>query len=508
MKLTDEQKAIIAHHGNARIKAGAGTGKTSTLLKYALSRPNKKILYIAYNRSVKDEALYKFKKAGIRNVQIETAHSLAYKDFDVKTKFKLHKDGGHKPFDLLNMDEIKNISKTDSRYGLILSKHVLACMNLFCNSSAIYLSDIDYLDTIQDETAKNFVRGNYDNINHLVSVIMNKMLKGQSDISHDAYLKYWQLSKPRLDYDIILFDEGQDASPVMLEAFLNQDHATKIIVGDEHQQIYSFRSAVNSLNHVDYPEFYLTNSFRFPQNIADTAMQAINLKTLLDIDVSNVKIVGLGTESTTNNLSATLARNNLTLLIAAIEAVFTDNIDNIYFEGNLSSYTYMKQGGNLYDILNLSQEKHTSIKDPFISTFKSMAELEEYQETTSDQDIKLMTNIVKKYGGKLSYYLTNLKKHQVEKQESEMIFSTVHKAKGMEYKNVTLCEDFITKDKILELLNPTESTTIKPKKQTMHDTEALKPLPPADPDKIAEEINILYVAITRTQESLVFTEFD
>lgn len=490
MKHTGEQNLIIAHHGNARVRAGAGSGKTSTLRAYALSRPNKKILYIVYNRSAKDEALYKFRQAGIRNVRIETAHSLAYKGFDVKNKFTLHKDGGHKPYDLVNMDEVKKITRSDSRYGLILSKHVLACMSMFCNSSASFLSEIDYINTIQDEAAKNFVKGNYDNINHLVSIIMSKMLKGQIDMSHDAYLKYWQLSKPRLDYDTILFDEGQDASPVMLKTFLDQERATKIIVGDEHQQIYSFRSAVNSLNQVDYPEFYLTNSFRFPQNIADTAVQALKLKALLDIDVTNVRMTGLGTANNNNNLSATLARNNLTLLGAAIEDVFTNGVDNIYFEGNLSSYTYMKQGGNLYDILNLSQEKYSSIKDPFISTFKNIAELEEYQEATSDQDIKLMTNIVKKYGGKLSYYLTNLKKHQVEKHDAQMIYSTVHKAKGMEYENVTLCDDFITKDTILELLDPEKNDG------------------DIDVDKIAEEINILYVAITRAQSNLSAPDFD
>lgn len=489
---TDEQKLIVGHDDNARIKAGAGTGKTSTLISYALSHHNKRILYIAYNRSVKDEAIYKFKKAGIRNVRIETAHSLAYKDFSVKTKFKLHKDGGCKPFELSNMTEIKNITRGDSRYCLILSKHVLACMSHFCNSSADYLSEIDYINTIEDEAAQNFVKGNIDNINYLVSLIMSKMLKGDIDMSHDAYLKYWQLSKPKLDYDIILFDEGQDASPVMLATFLNQDHATKIIVGDEHQQIYSFRSAINSLNHVDYPEFYLTNSFRFPQHIADTAMRALNLKTLLDIDVSGIKLTGLGDPSKANNLSATLARNNLTLLVSAIEAVFENNVTGIYFEGNLSSYTYMKTGGNLYDILNLSQEKHTSIKDPLISTFKSMAELEEYQEATSDNDIKLMTNIVKKYGTKLSYYLTNLKKHQVEKQDAKMIFSTVHKAKGMEYRNVTLCDDFINREIITGLLNP----------------DIIEDKLPADPAKIAEEINILYVAITRTQDYLNAPDFE
>lgn len=32
---------------------------------------------------------------------------------------------------------------------------------------------------------------------------------------HDAYLKLYQLSGPELSYDCILFDEAQDANPVV-----------------------------------------------------------------------------------------------------------------------------------------------------------------------------------------------------------------------------------------------------------------------------------------------------
>lgn len=533
-KLTHEQEAIIEHQGNARIKAFAGTGKTSTLVEYSKPRHDSKILYIAYNRSVKDEAKHKFKKACINNVRIETAHSLAYQDFDVRNKFKLHKNGGCKPLDLLNMSEIKRLIKGDTRYGLILSKHILAYMSLYCNSAVKFIGEIDYISTIQDETAKKFVKSNLQYIRYFVNLIMNKLLTGEMDMSHDAYLKFWQLSKPRLDYDIILFDEGQDASPVMLETFLNQDHAVKIIVGDEHQQIYSFRSAINSLNQVDYPEFYLTNSFRFPQHIADTAMKAINLKTLLNIDVSNFKLTGLGNKQSTNHMAATLARNNLTLLNAAIETVFEKNVQSIYFEGNLTSYTYMREGGNLYDILNLLQEKHSIIKDPLIATFKNIEELEEYQEATNDHEIMLMANIVKKYKGSLGYYLSNLKKCQVEKHKAEMIFSTVHKAKGMEYKNVTLCDDFIDRQSILELIEspPANLTTVSKtdkyeisvRSTTIDDpiiqhllkggklhhnhckggliVTPLNDKPIVDPNQLAEEINILYVAVTRAQDYL------
>ena len=88
------------------------------------------------------------------------------------------------------------------------------------------------------------------------------MNKGEIEITHDFYLKKFQLSNPVLYYDYILFDEGQDASPAMLDVFLKQQ-ATKVIVGDTHQQIYGWRFAVNSLEQVDFTTYHLSTSFRF-----------------------------------------------------------------------------------------------------------------------------------------------------------------------------------------------------------------------------------------------------
>lgn len=45
---TTEQQAVIDSRGRlVAVDAFAGTGKTSTLVQYALARPNKRILYMA-----------------------------------------------------------------------------------------------------------------------------------------------------------------------------------------------------------------------------------------------------------------------------------------------------------------------------------------------------------------------------------------------------------------------------------------------------------------------------
>jgi len=60
---TFEQKEIIRQvlkEERLKIKAFAGSGKTSTLKMVAEAYPDKKFLYLAFNRRIADEALEKF----------------------------------------------------------------------------------------------------------------------------------------------------------------------------------------------------------------------------------------------------------------------------------------------------------------------------------------------------------------------------------------------------------------------------------------------------------------
>jgi F-box protein 18 (helicase) len=108
------------------------------------------------------------------------------------------------------------------------------------------VQDVNYLETVSDTKAKVFVKTFYKFIEAQVRKFLAKMDSGEIEVTHDFYLKKFQLQTQSLPFDYILFDEGQDASPAMLDIFLKQP-AVKVIVGDTHQQIYSWRYAVNSL---------------------------------------------------------------------------------------------------------------------------------------------------------------------------------------------------------------------------------------------------------------------
>ncbi len=117
---------------------------------------------------------------------------------------------------------------------------------------------------------------------------------------------------------------------------------------------------------------------------------------------------------------------------------------------------------------------------------KDFNDLEEYVKKTEDVELGLMMEIVLEYGNDIPDIIDEIKLKHVdndEKAKAQMIFSTVHRCKGLEYDVVHLVNDFINEEKV-----------IKNKLET--------DLNPALLPKVNEEINLLYVAITRTRNRL------
>lgn len=489
MQLTPEQQDIIQSSGNIKINAVAGSGKTTTVIEYAKTRSaSARILYLAFNKSVKLEATKKFAEKGLRNVKVETAHSLAFKHIVFKHNYKV-KALGYKTNEIA---EILNLQATGEKHAqYIVANHINKFVAYFCNSDVQKVQDLNYLDTITDAKAATFVKTFYHYIESKTRLLLSKMDKGETEIIHDFYLKKFQLSNPALAFDYILFDEGQDASAAMLDIFLKQK-CTKVIVGDTHQQIYGWRYAVNSLEKVDFKTYHLSTSFRFAQPIANLAMEILKFKNhIAEEPLKDIPIRGQGAVSKESKTKAVLARTNLGLLLKAIEYVTEKKkVKYIYFEGNINSYTYADEGASLYDVLHLYNNRHFQIKDTMVKSMKDLRELQDYIDKTEDVQLGMMVEIVKEYGNEIPGIIKAIKDKHVpndEKGKAEMIFSTVHRCKGMEYDSVQIVNDFITEEKLEKLADNKKNEQL-------------------NRSKINEEINLLYVAVTRARNSLYIPE--
>jgi len=205
-------------------------------------------------------------------------------------------------------------------------------------------------------------------------------------MTHDGYLKLYQLSRPVLSgFDCLLIDEAQDCTPAASDILLRQSCA-KILVGDPHQQIYAFRGARNALQEVQGTHtFYLTLSFRFGPEIAYLASHALDvLKNIRDKTI-------LGT---TNNDSVlgeksgqlcVITRTNYELFNEVVSVCSSQGNIKIGFVGGVQSlaldkladiYKLFKAGTNISNRLELT--------DPVIQKFQSFNELKKYARIAPD----------------------------------------------------------------------------------------------------------------------------
>jgi F-box protein 18 (helicase) len=480
MKLTKEQELVVETNENLKINAKAGTGKTTTLYHYIKSRPkNSKILYIAFNKSVQFEAQRKFEDIDHVFLDIRTAHSMAYSAIIKNSKYKV---GFLNPEDVSELLSIRDY---------VMCTHVVKMVNYFCGCSDTKLQTIDYRGTIQTQKALTYVDEHYEEIALNARKILAKMDKGEIPVIHDFYLKKWQLQREVMNYDYILFDEGQDASEAMLDIFNNQK-GIKIIVGDSHQQIYAWRNAVNSLEKVDFKELHLSESFRFNQNIADMAVNTIKWKTSLlsKTDLLDFSITGSG-NSKTKKTKAIIGRTNTKLVREAINMlVINKTITKPYFEGGFANYSINNIFTVAGDIIAIMNGRANKIKTAKLKGINSVEKLESFIEETEDSNLAQALEMVKEYGSKLIPFVTLLKQAIVEdKEDAEIIFTTVHKSKGMEYDEVTLLDDFNTKDKLFKMLLNSDP---------LFRSNALK--------SINEEINLIYVGLTRTKGKIKLSD--
>jgi superfamily I DNA/RNA helicase len=493
MNLTTEQWAVVnAPEHILKVNAVAGSGKTTTLLEYARKRPNQRILYLSFNRSSSDEMNRKCFAAELKNIAVRTFHALAYK---YANGFDYELVGDFSEGTILDNYVRGNIKEDKFERLLLISWLVKDMMIFYLNSSHIYI-DNALLIHYKDETVPKFkieqLLSCYDDfILTTVKSILTRMKKKEIPALHDFYLKMFHLSKPILSfYDVILIDEAQDLSGVMLD-ILNMQKASRVFVGDTFQQIYSFRYAINVLEKIDCTEYSLTQTFRFGHSFAQEVCKIVN-RSYCILDKMNYHIKITGTEKETNivNFSsyegqkrAVISRSVLKLFSEAISCL--PGKLSFYFEGGYDSYGFMSS--RVRSVFYLYKENYNKIDDKFIKKFNSFKALIDFAKTSQNRHLLNSCELVLRYQEDLFDISKQIKQRIVPKEEAGIIFTTTHKAKGQEYPNVQMVEDdFITCEQL-------ENAVKKPKEFNFQ--------------KLREEVNIFYVAATRAMDNIILQKF-
>ncbi|XP_042367235.1 F-box DNA helicase 1 isoform X2 [Plectropomus leopardus] len=424
IQLTREQQQILSHDIQedhvVKIVAFAGTGKTTTLVKYAEQRPHLRFLYVAFNKSVALEARRRFP----RNVDCKTVHSLAFHDVGRRYSECKKLTFNLKPFSISSV-------LPEGRGGFAKAKIVTTTLKTFMASTdkAINITHVPLT-----RKAKNGLREVIDGCEkelfaHDAQMIWNKMkdlnvIKVEGfNMVHDGYLKLWQLQHPKPclsdQYDVLFIDEAQDCTPAIMDVLLSQ-RCGKILVGDPHQQIYTFRGAVNALNIVDHTHiYYLTQSFRFGAEIAYVGATILEVcKGVEKILVGGRQEGGVCDEtadeigaamktgvSLCRGKTAILSRCNLNVFSETVKLTDSNPNCRIHFIGGVDGYGLTR----ILDIWHLMEGdgQQRFIKDPLIRCFarknnqNPYGAFKKYVSQTEDAELDGKVNIVEKYGKRI-----------------------------------------------------------------------------------------------------------
>lgn len=477
---TEEQKVIKDCDSGLLITACAGAGKTSTFVLKAKNHPKDRFLYLSFNKSIQLEAEKKFPK----NTDCRTVHSLAYKHLGVSKNYELAKYG-MSPQDIKDFASIVDENYGDSYWGYKIAYMVKFKYMTYCNSDYKSLDELDLSFILDAGESQVFFSQNEDIINDTTQKLWDAMDKKEIPITHDFYVKKYSLEAKDLGYDWILVDEAQDISPCFID-IIKKQNGKKLICGDFSQAIYGWRSGVGNFSKYfpELNEVKLSSSFRFRPDVADLCNRILSLKG--EGYQTNLLIQGQG-NSNELKTKAIIARTNATLLNELLGCM--DVVESIYIEGGINSILSV-DGFSVFDVLYLLSGKKDKIKSPFIKKFKNFEDLVDFANDIGAGDLRSLLSIVKSHRTELFQHIINIKGKCVErKKDADIVFSTVHKAKGLEYDIVSLAAgDFIGEEEIRNLLIDYGGTQ------------------EVDHDFINEEVNILYVAASRAKNKLIIPE--
>ena len=430
--VAEQQRAIelFLKHEGLRIDAYAGTGKTTTLMMLAGST-SKRGLYIAFNRSIADEARRRFPAS----VHCSTSHSVAFRAVRRAFGYSEWKMTGSLTPDLI-ADSFRMPATVSFACGLVLERRSYAAVLLdglkrflqSCDDAPTRKQVPRYgaLEALDDMQFASFTG---QAVQH-VEAIWNAMRHSTQGLplGHDGYLKLWALSKPQLSGDYLLIDEAQDLNPVLLDV-LARNQCPVVYVGDPYQQIYEWRGAVNAMDRVTSKyRTLLSQSFRFGPEIAAGATIIIQ-----KLGARHPLLGSPGIDSHIARVTpeVILARSN-TGVISNVLRCLQRNV-RCFVLGGTQELAHLLEG-----VQRMKQGIPAQV--PELLGFQSWKEVMALSVQPEGEHLRGLVNLVQEHGE--DRMLAGLAKCERHEGAAELVCTTAHRAKGREWAYVRLDEDF------------------------------------------------------------------
>jgi len=588
--LTSQQKDIIqfAPPPNSRgkilrVTAGAGTGKTTTVIQYAnelVKKGHEKILYLTFNKNATRDASNKFQSS---HVECKTLHRAAFSCIGDTHRTLLN---DHETDDLIRklystrIERFLSLLPTETRSQKSKKNSMFTKVVLFIRKTLITFLQRQY--SKDDWTpfawwavyypAQKFHRNNTERFSYpekyqtfYVSTAKDLYahLESGDTTTFDTVMKQVQLAASKLSYTAILVDESQDLNACQIDWISNQRlvHGTHIVlVGDPAQSIYGFRGAKSNLllEMRDCTDKFLTVTHRFCPRIANIANTILFCKENSPQTTDNSKqlwlpyrltggaatsgvvttaslLDGIGNTGGSAHASpvTVLAFSNVELLEICIEHLFTlaecdeesdlpsdlgrmNTTLKIAVNGdgeNSGKKGWLSIQGKIKTFYNVYTGSSTKL--PY-SPWKENPQQElNWQivqrdvEDAENADFSKIVGIINKFGLKTMTVFENFKRNIIEPnhdpldRDVDVILSTIHGAKGMEWDNVQLFASALStsrlklnKYSVMKYEKYQNSCTLKRNHHSGVERFII------NYDSYGDGLNLWYVALTRAKKVL------
>lgn len=440
-KPTTEQNTCVTSYGKKisfKVEAVAGSGKTSTVNLMADSDHSRTALYLAFNKAAATEAGSKMPF----HVVCKTTHSIAYSKFGATYKDKLSRPRHGYVNVAGTVGEITRyfrVRSTGSMNKNNISRLAKLMVSAF-ESSASFTLDAKHIPQgeLNILARKAKLKDEVFDMDSAVSTVMKiayRLWEERIDltspvlITHDTYLKLYQLSKPVLDYDVIFLDEAQDTSDCVIDIVLRQDdHAQVVCVGDSFQAIYGWRGAVNALGKIKSQSTSLSQSFRYGPKVAAVATAILNgAMVVKGFDKIPTEV---GTVDR-NQPYTMLFRTNAALIEEGLMLI--QQGVSVDLNVNIKGYVKMLESASELYKGNLKKVKHEDI-----CIFETWDDLMEEAELVKGE----LARVAKKVEDGEAQEILRILSDYTRPWDADITLTTAHKSKGFEYEQVLLADDF------------------------------------------------------------------
>jgi len=417
-KFTPEQYEMVdwmqENDGILLVEAGPGTGKSFMSREVTEVLAPKTCLYTAFNKAIVEEGVARFR--GL-NVVCKTMHALAWA--------------------FVRPKKINDIS-----YKCITE-------NITYKQKAQVIDAIDrfYLSASTDmyEFMEEFFTEKHELKLIDISVkYIEKMIAKEIDPTFSFLLKYFHLclldGSATCEYDLVILDEINDTTAVVLEIFKLINAPKKLGLGETNQAIYDFMHLVNGFEVLadEATILPLTQSFRCSENIAKKIQQ------FMRNDVNpNFKFIGTD-EPVRNGKYLYCTATNGMIIKAIHEALQAGN--GFHLLRKISEiFAYPMDIATAGRGKKVYHRKHAFLEDEYHEyekiKRKGYSWLAHLLECVADQETKTAVNLMLSLNRKNVNLFDLYNQAKNADVDLDYTIATVFTAKGLEFETVHIADD-------------------------------------------------------------------